>query len=47
MNVIRKLSAIFVVVALALAASGCQTPNGSDQNSAGGGASSSGSGGGY
>ncbi|MGV2289321.1 hypothetical protein AAHK20_11475 [Trinickia sp. YCB016] len=46
MNVIRKLSAILVVFALALAASGCQTPNGSDQNSAGG-ASSSGSGGGY
>jgi hypothetical protein len=46
MNVIRKLSAILVVFALALAASGCQTPNG-DQNSAGGASSSGSSGGGY
>ncbi|WP_206998739.1 hypothetical protein [Trinickia mobilis] len=45
MNLIQKLSAILVVFALALAAGGCQTPNG-DSNSAGG-ASSSGSGGGY
>jgi hypothetical protein len=44
MNVIRKLSAILVVFALALAASGCQTPNGGDQNSAGGASSSSGGG---